>query len=55
MGHEPLVRDSLIDGSLVAPFKQVVKLPRKLVIVTPYRARKDSVLEKIIGLLNSPD
>ena len=55
IGHEPLVRDSLEDGSLVAPFKQIVKLATKLVIVTPYRARKGSVVETIVGLLNAPD
>jgi LysR family glycine cleavage system transcriptional activator len=53
MGHEPLVRSSLNDGSLVAPFEQIVKLSRKLVIVTPQRPRKGSVLEKIIALLES--
>ena len=46
------LRDSLADGSLVAPFDQVVELQTKLVMVTPYRARKGSVMETIIGLLS---
>ena len=51
MGHEPLVRASLEDGSLVAPFEQTVELPRKLVIATPYPLRSGSLLEKIVQML----
>ncbi|TNF90800.1 MAG: hypothetical protein EP300_02085 [Gammaproteobacteria bacterium] len=52
MGHEPLVRDFLDDGSLVAPFEQAVELSRKLVIATPYPPRKGSLLEKIVRQLS---
>lgn len=55
MELEPPVGDSLIDGSLVALFEQMMKLTRKLVIGTPGRARRGSVLETIKGLLNPPD
>ncbi len=52
IGHEPLVRGSLEDGSLVAPFEQVVELPRRLVISTPYPLRAGSLLEKIVQELS---
>ncbi|MCP4332605.1 MAG: LysR family transcriptional regulator [Gammaproteobacteria bacterium] len=52
MGHEPLVRSSLADGSLIAPFKQVFELSRKLVVSTPYPLRKGTLLEKIVTQLS---
>ncbi|MDH3762499.1 MAG: LysR substrate-binding domain-containing protein [Gammaproteobacteria bacterium] len=55
IGHEPLVRASLDDGSLIAPFEQAVELPRKLVIATPYPLRSGSLLEKIVHLLSASD
>ena len=51
IGHEPLVRSSLKDGSLVAPFPQRVNLRRQLVIETAAPVREASLLAKIIELL----
>lgn len=53
MGHELLVRDCLDEGSLVAPFSQVVELPFKLVISSPYPLREGSLLELIVNLLSN--
>lgn len=55
IGHEPLVRASLDDGSLVAPFDQVVELPQKLVIATPYALREGTLLQDIVQILVAPD
>ncbi|MDH5354990.1 MAG: LysR substrate-binding domain-containing protein [Gammaproteobacteria bacterium] len=51
MGHEPLVRASLENGSLVAPFEQTVKLSQCLMITTPHAVRKNSLIEQIITTL----
>ena len=54
IGHEPLVRSSLKDGSLVAPFPQKLNLSRQLVIETAAPVREASLLAQIIELLCSP-
>jgi LysR family glycine cleavage system transcriptional activator len=54
VGHEPLVRRSLKDGSLVAPFPQKLNLSRQLVIETAAPIREASLLARIIELLRSP-
>ena len=51
IGHEPLVRASLDDGSLVAPFEQTLELPDKLVVAAAYELRIGEVLEKIVNML----
>jgi LysR family glycine cleavage system transcriptional activator len=53
IGHQPLVESSLEDGSLVAPFTEVVELPSRLVIATSYTPRPDSLLAKIVCMLAS--
>ena len=53
MGHEVLVRDSLREGNLVAPFSQKVSMPQRLMIETPAPIRKNSLLEKIVDALCS--
>lgn len=55
IGHEPLVRASLDDGSLVAPFTQKIELADNLAIATPYSLRRASLLEKIVNLLATGD
>jgi LysR family glycine cleavage system transcriptional activator len=55
IGHRPLVRASLDDGSLVAPFEAEVELDSKLVIATPYPLRSASLLEKIVHMLSAGD
>ncbi len=54
MGHEPLVRASLDDGSLVAPFEQVVNLDHRLIIAAPYPVRAGSLLDRIINTICQP-
>ena len=53
IGHESLVRNSLKDGSLVAPFPQRLNLSRQLTIETAAPIREASLLAQIIELLCS--
>ena len=50
IGHESLVRHSLKDGSLVAPFPQKLNLSRQLTIETAAPIREASLLARIIEL-----
>ena len=51
MGHEPLVRTSLRDGSLIAPFPQKKRLSRSLVVETPRPIVEQSLVGRIVEKL----
>jgi LysR family glycine cleavage system transcriptional activator len=51
IGHEPLVRAGIRDGSLVAPFPQKLAIPVNLVVETPSPARPGSLIARIIEVL----
>ncbi|MEM7563629.1 MAG: LysR substrate-binding domain-containing protein [Pseudomonadota bacterium] len=51
IGHEPLVRNALKSGDLVAPFAKKINLSRKLVIETPTVVRDGSLVDQIINIL----
>jgi LysR family glycine cleavage system transcriptional activator len=53
IGHESLVRNSLKDGSLVAPFPQRLNLSQQLTIEAAAPIREASLLAQIIELLCS--
>ena len=53
IGHEPLVRAGMRDGSLVAPFPQRLLLPVNLVVETPAPVRPGSLVARIIDGLRS--
>ena len=51
IGHEPLVRSSMRDGSLVAPFPQKKRLVRSLVVETPGPIKPHSLIDQITATL----
>lgn len=53
IGHEPLVRAGMRDGSLVAPFPQRLALPLDLAVETPAPLRPGSFVARIIELLRA--
>ncbi|MDJ0779213.1 MAG: LysR substrate-binding domain-containing protein [Gammaproteobacteria bacterium] len=53
MGHEPLVRAALDDGSLVAPFAERVEVKRSLKLATPAPARAGTAVAVLIEYLRA--
>ncbi len=54
MGHEPLVRAALDDGSLVAPFTASVELEQSLTIATPSAPRTGTAVAALVERLTAP-
>ena len=53
IGHEPLVRDSMRDGKLVAPFPQKKRLAISLVVETAGPVAEDTLVGRIIEQLRA--
>ncbi len=53
MGHEPLVRAAIDDGSLVAPFAESVEVERSLTLATAAETRPGSALNALVKQLCS--
>ena len=53
MGHEPLVRAALDDGSLVAPFAESIEVDRSLTLATPAKPRAGSAVAALVEYLRS--
>ena len=51
IGHEPLVRAGLRNGSLIAPFPQKKQLMQSLVVETPIPVRDGSLISRLIEKL----
>lgn len=51
IGHEPLVRSELLNGSLVAPFADMIETPQYLAIDSPGPILKDNPITKVIESL----
>ncbi len=51
MGHEPLVRAALDDGSLVAPFGGAVEIEQSLALATPAPPRAGTALAALVAQL----